>query len=102
MDFDTLTCASCSIKWNRQKTRGRKPKVCPDCIIKSVDAIKKDPTEDIPTSSEPRRTRTKYPPNTKWLCHSCKVTVKVCIGIDEEPTHKCQKRANKVISLERV
>jgi hypothetical protein len=100
MDFDKLTCASCGIEWNRQKTRGRKPKVCPDCIIKSVEVLEEDPIEDIPLSPEPRRAKTKYPPNTKWLCRSCQVTVKVCIN--DEPTHKCQKRLKKVFPLERV
>jgi hypothetical protein len=102
MDFDKLTCGSCGIKWNRQKTRGRKPKVCPDCILKSVEQIEEDPIEDIPLSPEPRRAKTKYPPNTKWLCRSCQVTVKVCVGINDEPTHKCQKRLKKVFPLERV
>ena len=102
MDFDKLICGSCGVKWNRQKTRGRKPKVCPNCVIKYIDVIKKDATEETPLPSESRRTRTKYPPNTKWLCHSCQVTVKIGIGINEEPTHKCQKRLNKVFSLERV
>jgi hypothetical protein len=103
MDFDKLTCSSCSIEWNRQKTRGRKPKVCPDCTIKPIDEVEEeDPTEDIPLSPEPRRAKTKYPPNTKWLCHSCQATVKIGIGINEEPTHKCQKRLKKVFPLERV
>lgn len=102
MDFDKLTCASCGVEWNRQKTRGRKPKVCPDCIIKPVEAVEEDLIEDIPLSPEPRRARTKYPPNTKWLCRSCQVTVKVCVGINDEPTHKCQKRLKKVFPLERV
>lgn len=102
MDFDTLICSSCGITWNRQKTRGRKPKVCPDCTIKPIDDIEQDSIEDIPLSPEPPRAKTKYPPNTKWLCHSCKATIKVGIGIDQEPTHKCQKRGNRVISLERV
>jgi hypothetical protein len=102
MDFDKLTCASCGVEWNRQKTRGRKPKVCPDCIIKSVEAVEEDMIEDIPLSPEPRRAKTKYPPNTKWLCRSCQVTVKVCVGINDEPTHKCQKRLKKVFPLERV
>jgi hypothetical protein len=102
MDFDTLTCCSCGVEWNRQKTRGRKPKVCPDCTIKSVDYIEEDPIEDIPLSPEPRRTKTKYPPNTKWLCQSCKVAIKVCVGINVEPTHRCQKKANRVTPLERV
>jgi hypothetical protein len=102
MDFDKLTCDSCGIKWNRQKTRGRKPKVCPDCIVKSVDDIEEDPIKDVPLSPQPPRAKTKYPPNTKWLCRSCQVTVKVCVGINDEPTHKCQKRLKKVFPLERV
>ena len=102
MEFDTLTCSSCGVEWNRQKTRGRKPKVCPDCTIRPIDDTEEDLVENIPLSPEPPRAKTKYPPNTKWICHSCLVSVKICIGINQEPTHKCQKRANRILSLERV
>jgi hypothetical protein len=103
MDLETLTCDSCGIKWNRQKARGRKPKVCPDCLIKTVDDTEEEDTlEYIPVQPEPPSAPTKYPPNTKWTCHSCSASVKVGVGINEPPTHACKKRLKKVYALERV
>lgn len=31
MNTETLTCESCSSEWERERKRGRKPRLCPEC-----------------------------------------------------------------------
>lgn len=103
MQFEDLVCQSCKKTWTRQSARGRKPKICPDCIPVSVDdSVQEDDLIDIPVIEEAPPAPTKYPPNTKWRCPSCSASVKIGIGINDPPTHKCQKRLKKVFPLERV
>lgn len=33
---ETLTCTTCSKKWKRERSRGRKPHLCPSCIKKTA------------------------------------------------------------------
>lgn len=44
--METLTCTACGQDWQRERVRGRKPKLCPDC--KSGDTR--------PTADQPKRT----------------------------------------------
>lgn len=106
MELEILKCDSCGKNWNRQKTRGRKPKLCPDCIIAPIqenDSLEEDEDElDIVIAEEPPNPPTKYPANTRWFCKSCSASVKIGVGLDEPPTHVCKKRLKRVYPLERV
>lgn len=108
METEELFCESCKKVWNRQKTRGRKPRVCPDCVPQLVvqqDVLQEDDDDilsDIPVIDEPPLAPTKYPANTKWRCPSCGASVKIGIGINDPPTHKCPKRLKRVYPLEMV
>lgn len=37
--METLVCESCDSKWERERVRGRKPKVCPSCKDGVVPAV---------------------------------------------------------------
>jgi hypothetical protein len=103
METETLTCVQCSSSWNRQKARGRKPKLCPSCIStleKIEQTLEEEEPEDIPVKEEPPLSKTKFKPGTKWLCNSCGVSIKINIGINDVPTHPCQKRLKRILPLE--
>lgn len=107
MEYDQLTCAECGQQWQRPKARGRKPKLCPTCL-QALDL----PTAKIVYSSiEHTEKKTenvsvdkplKYQPNTEWKCHTCGAYVKICIAINEPPSHSCSKRLKKVYDLELI
>jgi len=102
MENETLTCTQCSSTWNRQKARGRKPKLCPLCT-QTLQKVQEDLDEDedlLPVIEEAPPSRTKYKAGTKWKCNSCGVSVKISIGINDPPTHPCKKRLKKVFALE--
>ncbi len=102
METETLTCTQCSSTWNRQKTRGRKPKLCPSCI-QTLEQVEQELDEDIEIPldiQEDPPSRTKYKAGTKWKCNSCGVSVKISIGINDPPTHPCKKRLKKIFALE--
>lgn len=44
---ESLTCTSCSKVWKRERTRGRKPLLCPKCV--------KDQSIDVPVKSTSRK-----------------------------------------------
>lgn len=108
METEELTCESCNTVWTRQKTRGRKPKVCPNCVPILVTLEDQDDNEDlqdlldIELPEEPPLAPTKYKPGTKWRCSSCQVSIKIGIGHDEPPTHACQKKLKRILPLEKV
>jgi hypothetical protein len=48
---ESLTCTSCASTWKRDKTRGRKPHLCPKCVrvenAASVKPVKQNLKKDI-------------------------------------------------------
>lgn len=108
MDTETLTCIKCTKSWNRQKVRGKKPKLCPSCKeSESLQLTQSDDPEDqidydIPLTEEEPPPPTKYKPGSKWICNNCKAYVKVGVGINNPPTHACRKRMRKIFPLEQI
>lgn len=102
METESLTCLQCSSTWNRQKARGRKPKICPSCVstLEKIETEEDDYEPEIPVLEELPPSNTKYKPGTKWKCPSCDISVKIGIGINDAPTHSCKKRLKKVFPLE--
>jgi hypothetical protein len=96
--METLVCENCSSEWQRQPSRGRKPKLCPECLqASSVPSTK---------GQAPSQTTTdityKFPAPTKWRCPSCGVGVQAGVNLNYEPTHACQKRLKRVLPLELI
>jgi len=104
MENEILTCNSCSQKWQRPKSRGRKPVVCPECAPTLVKTSSPSPSKVTqPTSdSSSNSSQMKYPAPSSWQCPSCQVSVKLQVSVDYPPTHNCKKRLNKIYSLEMV
>lgn len=50
---ETLTCSSCNSSWKRNKTRGRKPVLCPKCV-KSDAHFQKPIQNNKPVKAKPR------------------------------------------------
>jgi len=106
MDYETLICTQCNKKWNRPKSRGKKPKFCSTCkdpqqLSHTID-LEDDIDYEIPLIQEDPPPPTKYKPNTKWICHSCGAFVKTGVGVNLPPTHSCKKRLRKIYPLEKL
>ena len=105
MELEELICEQCDKHWQRTKARGRKPKLCPTCISSSSLVSNQDDediVEDIPVAKEPTPEKTLYKPNSKWQCFACGAKVSIGVGVNVPPTHRCLKRANRLLSLELI
>jgi hypothetical protein len=106
MELEELICEQCDSQWQRAKSRGRKPKLCPTCLESSsllpVVEEETDTEQEIPLAQEPPLEKTAYKPNSKWLCNACGAKIQIGVGINDAPMHKCPKRANRVLPLELV
>ena len=106
MEIEELICEQCNSHWQRSKARGRKPKLCPTCLTSSTPVAvveeEDEQLEEVPLLEEGPPPPTKFKANSRWQCPSCKAKIKVGVGIDEPPVHKCPKRANRVLPLEQL
>lgn len=59
---ESLTCEICSSSWTRKKTRGRKPKVCPQCIKDNV--VLSEEVTYMPSNTSSKKA-------IKWTCPLC-------------------------------
>lgn len=98
MEKEILFCTVCSSQWERNKTRGRKPKLCPQCLESSNSFSEQ--TENGDSTSETNLSSYTYPPKTKWKCTSCGIKFQTLIPVSFLPAHKCQKRAGRFLSFE--
>lgn len=110
---ENLICTACNKSWTRERTRGRKPKLCPSCFSLDLDSssvslppLPPDPVlqkhsnnSDIPMSKLYQSLYPK-PSNYKeifdstkggstWQCPSCSHIIKIHVPILSPPTHKC-------------
>lgn len=97
--METLTCEKCSGTWQRQPSRGRKPRYCPDCLSNDNKQVS---IEDTQPSNSTSSVTYKFPAPTKWRCSSCGVGIQARVNLDYEPTHACQKRLKRVLPLELI
>ena len=102
MELEELICEQCNKHWQRTKARGRKPKLCTNCLNSpSLTLVQDDDDviEDLPIAKEPPLEKTLYKPNSKWQCSACEAKVSIGVGVNVPPTHRCQKRANRLLPL---
>lgn len=107
---ESLVCTICKKSWKRQRSRGRKPKICPSCISldSSLDLSSRPspPSPSSPTHSSEIPVGKIYqafhpkPSNYKellestkngstWKCPGCGHVIKINMAITSPPTHKC-------------
>lgn len=53
---ETLTCSSCRSSWKREKTRGRKPVLCPKCV-KADGLVQKPIQNNKPVKTKPKQVK---------------------------------------------
>lgn len=123
---ETLKCGTCGKNWNRPKTRGRKPVLCPQCvadvteppkeIIQNLTTKNTDSKQQV--SERPKNIissvyRSLYPkvendqlknqkPGTKWKCTSCGYVLTVYVSLADIPVHKCDPNSITQRELKRV
>lgn len=73
---ETLHCEICSSEWSRKKSRGRKPKVCPQCI---EDNVVLDNAKYVPKGNKVKQTA------KKWICPKCNASVTVFVNLTYSP-----------------
>jgi len=98
---ELLQCTQCDAKWEREKTRGRKPLVCPSCFQINLKegqttfcskVIKKDLTEI--------EVDFKYPSISYWFCPDCNQTLIVHVGLNYTPVHVCKAKRNMLTVMQ--
>lgn len=128
---EQLTCSVCQKSWNRIKTRGRKPLVCPNCISAGTTFIPTSTSTPSPTSESKSTTSNTSsvlsqlsvskihgmmhpkPPNhldilestkkgSTWKCPGCGAILTMMVGITATPTHRCTPDTVSVRLMERI
>jgi hypothetical protein len=94
---EKLECARCEQKWERERTRGRKPIFCPECTEinaqEEVEHASSPSVKAVKTIKDSDRTYKFYiPAPSQWLCDHCDATLKVNVGVTDVPMHLCAKR----------
>lgn len=74
---ETLHCDICSSTWMRKKARGRKPKICPQCIKDQV--VSYEQVTYMPTQSSAKKTA------KKWTCPMCQSSITLFVNLDYPP-----------------
>lgn len=107
MSKENLTCEICACSWQREQARGRKPRLCPNCLA-APETASKAPRIVIEDSSLRRPTlkaidttvrKSKYVGKNSWHCPRCKERLQTFIGLLEAPTHQCKLQRNACIPL---
>lgn len=105
--IEKLKCTQCDTHWKRQRTRGRKPLICPPCLeLNAQEGLPGKPKAKlvvVPTIEKSTRVFKFYIEGpSKWQCTICSDTLKVLIGVTAIPLHRCKKRSNTSLPMEQV
>jgi len=103
---ELLQCTQCDTKWERERTRGRKPLICPSCFEINLKegqttfcskAIKKELIKKELIKIE---VDFKYPSVSYWFCPDCNQTLIVHVGLNHTPVHVCKAKRNMSIAMQ--
>lgn len=122
---ETLVCESCQKSWSRQRSRGRKPRYCSECL-NSEHTLSSAPVA-TPPNKESANFKNEYstlihkvystllPKNpkadsllestkngSKWKCPSCGHILTIHLAITDIPTHRCTPSTVTVKRYERI
>lgn len=91
---EVLTCEMCSESWTRTRSRGRKPRFCPECINENVVSFQE---VLIMPKGKAEKTRTV----TRWECPSCGEGVTIFVSLHYPPIcRNAAKHSTKGIEME--
>ena len=103
---EKLQCTQCDAFWERERARGRKPIVCPECAeINNAEEAEWVSTQvssksvEVEESQSNKTYKFYIPPVSHWYCDSCDTTLSAHVGIIEIPTHSCKNKRNEVRHL---
>lgn len=109
MPKESLVCEECQSSWRREQTRGRKPRLCPNCLSAPQTASKapriviedqslRKPTIKVLDTNI--KTPVKYKGKNSWFCPDCKSTFQTFVGLMDEPMHWCKKNTRNYIPFQ--
>lgn len=122
---ETLVCEACQVSWKRQRSRGRKPRLCPTCLYAdqpqpSSPTPPNPPTTDSstnyfsslsiskvvstlhPKSSKAKELMESTQNGSKWKCPACGHIIQIYVAITDIPTHRCTPNMVSVKICERI
>lgn len=92
---EKLECSRCEQKWERKKSRGRKPLFCPTCVALQAEEENNQLKIIKPLKIVEESVRVyKFfiPGPSEWVCDHCDETLKVLVGLTDVPMHCCNRR----------
>lgn len=93
---EKLECSRCEQKWERNKSRGRKPLFCPSCVALQAEEENSQPkkiTKPLKVFQESIKVYKFFIPGpSEWVCDHCDETLKVLVGLTDVPMHCCNRR----------
>ena len=111
MSKETLVCQACQRSWQREQSRGRKPRFCHNCQVISESLIKpsiiviKDDSIFAPTIKLIDTTVkpiVKHKGKNSWICIKCNDQFQTFVSLTDDPMHLCKKSSNRYIPYELV
>jgi hypothetical protein len=111
MPKENLVCELCECSWQREQSRGRKPRLCPNCLSAPEPQVQSSSTKRIIIEDPSLRRPTlkvvdttvkpiKYKGKNDWICPHCRNKVKTFVGLTEEPMHWCRGKSSTYLPLE--
>lgn len=108
MPKEKLVCEQCKSSWQREQSRGRKPRFCPNCLVSPDNVVKpsriviedfslRRPTVKALDTTVKALPETKYKGKNSWVCPQCETTLETYVGLTEEPMHWCRKNSRSYI-----
>lgn len=95
---EILECTQCDKKWERERTRGRKPIVCPQCAqINAEEAKSQENVVSVEKTTKQKEVNYTYSPVSYWMCPNCDQTISVHVGLNYIPMHPCRLKRNQYI-----
>lgn len=103
---EKLTCTQCQKTWSREKTRGRKPILCPKCATQTQPEPEPETTQPESEEISAAQVYQYYHPTDKqvaqstkggstWQCR-CGYTYTTKFSLSAIPTHKCTENGKSI------
>jgi len=98
---EVLQCTQCDVRWERERVRGRKPIVCPECAQINLEEKQREVRPKI-IEENSIKIDCKYPSVSYWFCADCNQTLTVHVGLNYAPTHSCKVKRNALTAMQKT